>query len=179
MRATAQCSPIMRWEQEACNGNVHTVDRVLMPPSMSIGQWLANNRSFSIMSKLLKDTGLAEMLNAEGPYTVMAAPDVAFYQMPEEQLSEMTKNSSKASAVLKQMILPEQVCCTGFRGDWFTTNRRRTMDGNWIPLQRHLDGHLTAGDSEILACDRLATNGVIHVIDKVRQLQDFGLLEGK
>jgi len=119
------------------------------------------------MSKLLKDTGLAEILNAEGPYTVMAAPDVAFYQMPEEQLSEMTKNSSKASAVLKQMIIPEQVCCTGFRGDWFTTNRRRTMDGNWIPLQRHLDGHLTAGDSEILACDRLATNGVIHVIDKV------------
>ena len=72
MRATAQCSPIMRWEQEACNGNVHTVDRVLMPPSMSIGQWLANNRSFSIMSKLLKDTGLAEILHAEGPYTVMS-----------------------------------------------------------------------------------------------------------
>lgn len=49
---------------------------------------------------------MSEILNAEGPYTVLAAPDVAFYQMPEEVLSEIKKDSRKAAAVLKQHILP-------------------------------------------------------------------------
>lgn len=167
IRATAQCAPIVRWEQEACNGNVHVVDRVLMPSTGHITQWLASNRSFSIMTQLLKRTKLAELLASEGPFTVLAAPDVAFYQMPEEQLSEMTRYSERAEEVLRHLIIPEQVCCTGFRGDWFTSNRKRTIDGQWINLQRHLDGHLTVGDAQVLTCDNLASNGVVHVVDKV------------
>lgn len=167
IRASVQCGSVLRWEQDACNGNVHIIDRVMIPPENSITQWLANNRSFSIMTTLLKDTRLNEILNAEGTYTVLAPPDVAFYQMPEEVLSEITKDPRKAATILKQHILPEHVCCSGFRGDWFTSNRRRTIDGSWISLQRHLDGSLTAGDSHILACDQLALNGVIHVVDQV------------
>jgi transforming growth factor-beta-induced protein len=167
LRATAQCASVMRWEQEACNGNVHIVDRVMIPPKTTISQWLANNRSFSIMTQLLKDTKLADILDAEGPYTVLAAPDVAFYQIPEETFAEITKDPRKAAMVLKQHILPEHLCCAGFRGDWFSSNRRRTLDGNWIPLQRHLDGSLSAGDATVTSCDQLATNGVIHVVEQV------------
>ena len=167
LRATAQCASVIRWEQEACNGNVHIIDRMLIPPTQTITQWLANNRSFSIMTQLLKDTNLSEILNAEGPYTILAAPDVAFYQMPEETLSEIKKDAKKAAALLKQHILPEHLCCAGFRGDWFSSNRRRTFDGNWIALQRHLDGSLTAGDSSVLSCDHQAKNGVIHIVEHV------------
>ena len=67
------------------------------------------------------------------------------------------------------------MCCSGFRGDWFTSNRRRTIDGSWISLQRHLDGSLTAGDSHILACDQLALNGVIHVVDQVNSLKNVAI----
>lgn len=65
--------------------------------------------------------------------------------------------------------MAEHLCCSGFRGDWFTSNRRRTFDGNWISLQRHLDGSLTAGEAHVLSCDQIAQNGVIHVVDQVRQ----------
>ena len=68
---------------------------------------------------------------------------------------------------MTKVFISENICCSGFRGDWFTSNRRRTIDGNWISMQRHLDGSLTAGDSHILACDQLALNGVIHVVDQV------------
>lgn len=47
-----------------------------------------------------------EILNAEGTYTVLAPSDVAFYQMPEEALSEISKDARKAAALLKQHILP-------------------------------------------------------------------------
>lgn len=53
-----------------------------------------------------QDTRLNEILNAEGTYTVLAPPDVAFYQMPEEVLSEITKDARKAANILKQHILP-------------------------------------------------------------------------
>ena len=53
-RASAQCASVIRWEQEACNGNVHIIDRVLIPPNKTITEWLATNRSFSIMTQLLK-----------------------------------------------------------------------------------------------------------------------------
>lgn len=59
-----------------------------------------------IFSIKYQDTRLNEILNAEGTYTVLAPPDVAFYQMPEEALSEITKDARKAAAVLKQHILP-------------------------------------------------------------------------
>jgi uncharacterized surface protein with fasciclin (FAS1) repeats len=49
---------------------------------------------------------LNEILSAEGTYTVLAPPDVAFYQMPEEVLSEITKDPRKAATILKQHILP-------------------------------------------------------------------------
>lgn len=166
-RATVQCASVLRWDQEACNGNVHIVDRVLVPPESTITEWLAANRSFSIMTKLLKDARLDELLSGDGPFTVLAAPDVAFYQMPEEALAEIRKDARKAAAVLKQHILPEHVCCAGFRGDWFIGNKRRTHDGNFISLQRHLDGSLTAGDAHVMDCDRLAKNGVIHVVEHV------------
>lgn len=67
----------------------------------------------------------------------------------------------------KSIVFLEHVCCAGFRGDWFISNRRRTYDGSVISLQRHLDGSLTAGDSHVLACDKLARNGVIHVVENV------------
>lgn len=64
-------------------------------------------------------------------------------------------------------LLLEHMCCAGFRGDWFTGNRRRTFDGNWIAMQRHLDGSLTAGDSHVITCDQQAKNGVIHIVEHV------------
>lgn len=167
IRATVQCATVERWEQEACNGNVHTIDRVLIPATNSITEWLAANRSFSIMTQLLKDTDLDEVLDSEGPFTVLAAPDVAFYQMPEEMFSEITQNPVKAAEIMKQHIIPENVCCAGFRGDWFSTNRRKTLDGLWMPLQRHLDGSLSAGEASINDCDQITNNGIIHVVDKV------------
>ena len=67
------------------------------------------------------------------------------------------------------------MCCAGFRGDWFTSSRRRTFDGNWIALQRHLDGSLTAGDSHVTTCDQLAKNGVIHIVEQVMLPKQNGL----
>jgi len=167
MRATVQCATIVRWEQEACNGNVHTVDRVLIPANNSITEFLAANRSFSIMTQLLKMTKLDEILSSEGPFTVLAAPDVAFYQIAEEMFAEIMDNPVKAAEIMKQHIVPEHICCAGFRGDWFSTNRRKTLDGFWMPLQRHLDGSISAGEASVNDCDQLANNGVIHVVDKV------------
>lgn len=57
LRAAVQCASVLRWEQEACNGNVHIIDHVLIPPEKNIAQTLANNRSFSIMTRLLKVYG--------------------------------------------------------------------------------------------------------------------------
>lgn len=104
-RSSVQCASVVRWEQEVCNGNINIVDRVLIPPEKSISQWLAGNRRFSIMTQLLRNTGLWESLDAQGTFTVMAATDIAFYQLPEEELSEMIKDSAKAALVLRQHIL--------------------------------------------------------------------------
>ena len=37
---------------------------------------------------------------------MLAAPDVAFYQMPEEMFSEITQNPVKAAEIMKQHIIP-------------------------------------------------------------------------
>ena len=51
-------------------------------------------------------TKLDEILSSEGPFTVLAAPDVAFYQIAEEMFAEIMDNPVKAAEIMKQHIVP-------------------------------------------------------------------------
>lgn len=76
---TANCAPISKTDQEAENGIVHVIDRVLMPVSKSIMELIRERSDMAVLQTVLDKTDLAKQLeNADKHFTLFAPTDKAF-----------------------------------------------------------------------------------------------------
>lgn len=79
---TANCVPIVKFDQEVENGIVHVVDRVLMPVTKSLMQLLRKREDMAVLRTILKKTDLAKQLeNAAKQFTMFAPTDKAFEKL--------------------------------------------------------------------------------------------------
>lgn len=86
---TANCVPISKFYQQAQNGIVHVVDRVLMPVSKSLMEMIRERADMAVLRTILEKTDLAEQLeNSNKTYTLFAPTDKAFEKLdPKVQRS--------------------------------------------------------------------------------------------
>lgn len=81
-RYTANCASLTRVNQEAENGIVHVIDRVLMPVTKTIMELLRERNDMAVMQTVLEKTGLAkELANTEKQFTLFAPNDKAFEKL--------------------------------------------------------------------------------------------------
>lgn len=81
-RYTANCAPLTKVNQEAENGIVHVIDRVLMPVTKTIMESLRERNDMAVMQTVLEKTGLAvELANTEKQFTLFAPNDKAFEKL--------------------------------------------------------------------------------------------------
>jgi transforming growth factor-beta-induced protein len=154
----------------AANGVIHVVDKVLIPPGvLNVVQMAqANPKTFSSLVGAVVATGLAPTLSGPGPFTVFAPTNSAFAAAPAG-LTTM-----QLTSVLTYHVLAGEVLAKGipFRTPVKTLDTKTltgaTVSAQTITINRNLtitDTTLTT--ASILATDVRASNGVIHVIDKV------------
>jgi uncharacterized surface protein with fasciclin (FAS1) repeats len=160
-------SKIVGTDLSTGNGLIHTIDKVLLPADKTLVQTAQGIPDFSILVEAVVAAGLVDALSAAGPLTVFAPTNAAFADLLEEL--DVTKeallaNTELLTAVLTYHVLNGRVLkadvpvgapIATLQGDSFTVDATLT-----ITDQRER----TAG---IAATDVLASNGVIHVIDKV------------
>jgi hypothetical protein len=53
-RATAQCARLINFDNRACGGVVHEVDKLLVPPSGSILQLIERGDNYTLLRKIIK-----------------------------------------------------------------------------------------------------------------------------
>jgi transforming growth factor-beta-induced protein len=142
------------------NGVIHVIDKVLLPPSV-VDQALAND-SFSILVQAVVKAGLVETLSGSGPFTIFAPTNAAF-----EALFAALSISGIADLTAEQLIpiLTYHVVSGNVRSTQLSAGSVETLNGT-------IDVTLTPSPainttSMIVATDVQASNGVIHVIDKV------------
>lgn len=117
--------------------------------------------SFLTLAKLLANADLVETIKGEGPFTVFAPTDTAFAAVPPETLKALLADKAKLTKVLLYHVVPGTVMSSQLKaGDL------KTAEGAALKLTDTL-GTFTVNDANIAAPDVVATNGVIHVIDKV------------
>lgn len=159
----------------AKNGVIHVIDAVIVPPTQSLVTIAAGNPDFSeLVSLVLKaDPGVAKALtdaSATG-FTVFAPTNAAF--------TELYKTTPKATLLdpanvklLTDVLLYHVVAGKVFSTDLLNVNG----DVTTVNPMGKISFDLTSGAkvkgaksglSTITAANILATNGVIHVIDKV------------
>ncbi|CAH1773771.1 unnamed protein product, partial [Owenia fusiformis] len=69
---TAQCVPLSQKGHSTCGGDVHVVEKVLMPPRGDLLDILSMDKDFGTFVKMAKISGVAEMLQGESEYTIFA-----------------------------------------------------------------------------------------------------------
>ena len=142
------------------NGVIHVIDKVLLPPSV-VDQALAND-SFSILVQAVVKAGLVETLSGSGPFTIFAPTNAAF-----ESLFAALGVSGIADLTAAQLIpiLTYHVVSGNVLSSQLSAGTVETLNG---PISVTLTPSPAINtNSMIVATDVQASNGVIHVINKV------------
>jgi transforming growth factor-beta-induced protein len=145
----------------ASNGIIHVIDKVLLPPKNLVATAKAAGR-FSTLTALLKKSGLAGTLAKKGPFTVFAPTDAAFAKVPKATLKALAQNRTKLRAVLLYHVVKGQVTAA----QAMKLRSAKTLEGKSLGI-RVKRGKLIVGRATVTKADVLASNGVIHVVDKV------------
>ncbi|CAM2006506.1 fasciclin domain-containing protein [Acanthopleuribacter pedis] len=145
----------------AANGIIHVIDAVLLPPVDVVDTAVAAG-SFSTLATALTEAGLIETLKGEGPFTVFAPTDDAFAALPEGTLEALLADTDALIDVLTYHV----VSGYNFAADVVTLESAVALNGDQLAISVE-DGAVRVNDSNVVATDVLASNGVIHVIDAV------------
>jgi uncharacterized surface protein with fasciclin (FAS1) repeats len=127
----------------------------------NIADTAARTPSLSTLSRLINEAGLAETLRGPGPYTVFAPSDEAFKAVPAKTMDELGKNKDLLKSVLAYHILPGKVASADVRN-----GNAKTVQGADVALAKS-GSFVTVEDAMVVQSDVAATNGVVHVIDRV------------
>ncbi|MBS3991307.1 MAG: fasciclin domain-containing protein [Erysipelothrix sp.] len=134
-------------------------------PADDIVDTAIDNGSFTILVQALEAAGLVETLRGDGPFTVFAPTDAAFADLLAEL--DVTAAELLAHPRLKEVLLYHVVAGEVESGDITEGLTTETALGLGEELTFTLVGGVFVNDSEVVLPDVFATNGVIHVIDKV------------
>jgi transforming growth factor-beta-induced protein len=145
----------------ASNGVIHVINKVLIPPKNVVATAKAAGK-FTTLTALLKKSGLAGTLAKKGPFTVFAPTDAAFAKVPKATLAALAKNKAKLRAVLLYHVVKGQVAAA----QAMKLRSAKTLQGKSLKI-RVKGGKVIVGGATVTKADVLASNGVIHAINKV------------
>lgn len=129
----------------------------------------ASNPDFSTLVTAVQAAGLVETLKGPGPFTVFAPTNDAFAALPAGTVESLLlpENKDKLTAILTYHVVPGQITSDQVIGQRqnVATVQGQTVDVNGM-VGKYGSG-VRVNDANVTAADIMATNGVIHVIDKV------------
>lgn len=117
---------------------------------------------FKTLVAAVTAAGLADTLKGAGPFTVFAPTDDAFAKLPKGTVEGLLKDTPK----LKDILLYHVVSGKVMAADVVKLSTAKTVEGK--PVTFKVDGNkVMVNDAQVIIADLPASNGVIHVLDKV------------
>jgi uncharacterized surface protein with fasciclin (FAS1) repeats len=156
----------------ATNGVIHLIDKVILPADKNIVQTAqakaaGSPAEFSILVEAVVAANLAGTLSGPGPFTVFAPTDAAFAALLTElgvTKAQLLANTALLTKVLTYHVVPGRV----FKAEVPVGAPITSVETGKFTVDSMLKITDARGrKASIVATDVLATNGVIHVIDKV------------
>jgi uncharacterized surface protein with fasciclin (FAS1) repeats len=117
---------------------------------------------FNTLASLLKKAGLVKTLEGKGPYTVFAPTDAAFAKVPQATLDALSQDKAKLRSVLLYHVAERKLTAAKI------VKRRsiKTLNGQRVRIRVRGES-VRVGGARVTTADVGASNGVIHVINKV------------
>jgi len=142
---------------------------------MSISAFASHNRpdivdtavkagTFNTLAQALKAADLVDTLKGTGPFTVFAPTDEAFKKLPPGTLEVLLKpeNKEQLRSILTYHVVPGRVTAA----DVVKLTSAKTVNGNEVRISV-LKGVVRLNDVRVTKTDIAASNGLIHVVDRV------------
>jgi uncharacterized surface protein with fasciclin (FAS1) repeats len=136
--------------------------RTSAEPTQNIVQTAAAAGQFKTLLALATKAGLADDLQAAGPYTVLAPTDAAFKRVPKATLRAVQRNPKLLRRVLLYHVVKGSVPASSVA----TLKSARTLAGPSIKI-RVTGSRVFVNNARVVTTDVGASNGVIHVINRV------------
>ena len=137
----------------AVNAGQHTTNTIV-DVAQSAG-------SFKTLVQALKAADLVTTLQSEGPFTVFAPTDEAFAALPEGALAALLENPEQLAQVLTLHVVAGEVPAAKVVDLASVT----TVQGSALDVDT--ESGVSIGGAKVVKTDIDASNGVIHVIDRV------------
>ncbi|MEM8598836.1 MAG: fasciclin domain-containing protein [Bacteroidota bacterium] len=162
---------------DAGNGIVHLIDAVLIPPAEVAGpdivELASGNTDLETLVAALDAADLVETLEEPGPFTVFAPTDDAFAKLGDTVATLLEpENKATLSTILLYHVLGIEAFASALSdGLSLETANMLTWtviaaDGSPSGFGIDTDGDGDA-DANIIQTDITASNGVVHLIDRV------------
>ncbi|MFN6130483.1 MAG: fasciclin domain-containing protein [Planctomycetota bacterium] len=148
----------------ACsNGVIHVIDSVILPADGNIPTVAEKAGTFKTLLAAAKAAGLVDALSGDKALTVFAPTDEAFAALPKGTVEDLLKpeNKDKLASILKYHVVEGRV----YSEDVVATKAAKTLQGGSITVS--LKDGVYVDNAKVLKTDIDASNGVIHVINKV------------
>jgi transforming growth factor-beta-induced protein len=123
----------------------------------------AGNPAFSTLVTAVKAAGLAETLSSKGPFTVFAPTNEAFAALPKGTLEALLKPENRD---LLRKVLTYHVVSGDLMAKDLRSGQVATVAGSAVAVKVQ-NGKVSVNNANVINADVDATNGVIHVIDRV------------
>lgn len=161
---TVDGANVVQTDINCSNGIVHVIDQVILPVAETIPEVASAAGSFGTLLAAANAAGLVPTLSGEGPFTVFAPTEDAFGALPKGTVAELLKPENKAK--LAEILTYHVVSGRVYSEDALTIDTAPTVAGPAIKVTLTEAG-AKINDARLLQTDIDASNGVIHVIDRV------------
>lgn len=146
-------------DQEASNGVIHVIDKVLMAPMGNVVEYAQANSDFSTLVTAVVAADLVASLSG-GNLTVFAPTNDAFSKV--DNLDEILADKELLTSILTYHVVPTTVYSAGLSNNMEVT----TLNGAEVKIT--LTGStVKVNDATVVLANVPVKNGVIHAIDAV------------
>lgn len=146
------------------NGVIHVIDSVILPAGDNIPTTASNAGIFGTLLAAAQAADLVGALSGDGPLTVFAPTDAAFASLPAGTVESLLEpgNKAKLASILKYHVVAGRV----YAKDALAAGSAATLQGTSVSIVTTANG-ATVNGANLVQTDVDASNGVIHIIDKV------------
>ncbi|MEO1437525.1 MAG: fasciclin domain-containing protein [Bacteroidota bacterium] len=146
------------------NSNSNTATYAAHKGGTDIVGLAAGTEDLSTLVAAVKAAGLVDVLQGEGPFTVFAPSNKAFEALPAGTVETLLKPENKEQLV--QVLTYHVVAGKVMSTDLSNGLKAKTVQGETITVG--INGKtVSINDATVTAADVKASNGVVHIIDRV------------
>jgi uncharacterized surface protein with fasciclin (FAS1) repeats len=123
----------------------------------------SNNPELSTLTAAIVAAGLADTLNGEGPFTILAPANSAFAEIPEDDLAAVMGDPAQLASILGYHVIEGEALTAA---DLAAAGTATSVQGSELTFSVEPDGTVSVNNGEAtIGCSNIVVgNGIVHIL---------------